>query len=82
MSIGDDIREIAFREAKGLLRDAIDDRRQHPYYYYLVHMHMATLRRRQGRRLAAFWHRRWREYYYARAQATREAQVCVRMVEG
>ena len=82
MSIGEEIRNTAFREARRVLGEAVTYRREHPYVFYRFHAHMATLRRKQRRPFAAWWHRQWRERYYAKAIATSEGPRCARVMEG
>lgn len=76
MSLGQDALQAARDEARRVLGEAIEYRREHPYVFYLFHRSMATLRRNQRRLLAAWWHRQWRDRYWAKTMATREATRC------
>lgn len=80
VTIGQGLLEVARDEARRIVGDAIDYRRDHPYVFYRFHAHMADLRRHQGRLLAAWWHRQWRARYWAKAMASAEAQRCREVV--
>ncbi len=76
MSIAAKALELARREATSLLADLVQFRRNHPYFFYLVHEREATRHRKAGRRVLAWFHRQRRRYYEARWRASQESLTC------
>ncbi|MGH1451346.1 MAG: hypothetical protein ACRBBM_18230 [Pseudomonadaceae bacterium] len=76
MSIARQALALAEREGRAVLGDAINFRRTHPYFFFLVHEHEYNRRRKEGRRLLALHHRIWRRYYEARWKASAQSKKC------
>lgn len=77
MSIARQALALAEREGRNVLGDALDFRRTHPYFFFLVHEAEATRTRKRGRRVLAFYHRRMRDYYATRWRASSEVNKCL-----
>ena len=74
----DKLRAAALDEARRVIGNAIEYRRNHPYTFYLFHLKMEQSYKRRGRRVLAWWHRVWRRRYWAKAKASAEAGSCER----
>ncbi len=55
--------------ARGLIRDAIEFRRENPCFFAKYRRILARLHRDRGHRIRAAWHSRWADRYEARCTA-------------